>query len=172
MIQPTREARDPMGANDVIRTMAVFLTILALPALAGSETPTWKQFPSTNKPRKNVMVQFTDASLHPSVAQVVEGGIVSWVNYATMSEGSIVFSDEMATAFTCSDLSPNWMKTETGYHSLPITTGGAMNELEIPCPLKPGEYEYEVWLFSGSMGDPAPDMGDPQSRMQGKIVVK
>ncbi len=49
--------------------------------------------------------------------------------------------------------------------------GGATNDLEIPSPLKPGEYEYEIWIFSGTMGDPAA-MGDPQSRMQGKIIVK
>ena len=154
------------------RMIATFLLCLGLPALAAGETPTWEQHPSKNKPRKDVMVQFSDMSLHPSIAQVVEGGTVSWVNYASMSEGSIVFSNEMAAAFTCSDLRPNWMKTGTGYHSLPITIGGAMNDLDIPCPLKPGEYEYEVWLFSGSMGDPDADMGDPQSRMQGKIVVK
>jgi hypothetical protein len=47
-----------------------------------------------------------------------------------------------------------------------------MNDLEIPCPLKPGEYEYEVWLFSGSMVDRAAEMSDPQSRMQGKIIMK
>jgi hypothetical protein len=46
-----------------------------------------------------------------------------------------------------------------------------MNDLETPCPLKPGEYEYEIWLFSSMMGGPS-GMDDPQSRMQGKIVVK
>jgi len=161
-----------MEGKNVIRAIAVLLTTLVLPVLAGAETPTWEQHPTKNKPRKHVMVHFTDATLHPSIAQVVEGGTVSWVNYASMSDGSIVFSDEVAKAFTCSELRPNWMKTETGYHSIPITKGGAMDDLEIPCPLKPGEYEYEVWLFSGSMRNPAAEMSDPQSRMQGKIIVK
>ncbi len=151
--------------------ITIFLLCLAIPGLAAAETPTWEQHPTKNKPRKHVMVQFTDMSLHPSIAQVVEEGTVSWVNYASMYEGSIVFSDEVAAAFSCSDLRPNWMKTGTGYQSIPITGGGAMNDLQIPCPLKPGEYEYEIWLFSGGMGDPAA-MEDPQSRMQGKIVVK
>jgi hypothetical protein len=123
-----------------------------------------------NKPRKHVMVQFTDMSLHPSIAQVEKGGTVSWVNYASMYQGSIVFSDAVAKAFTCSELRPNWMKTGTGYQSIPITMGGASNDLEIPCPLESGEYEYEIWLFSETMGDPAA-MDDPQSRMQGKIIV-
>jgi len=161
-----------MEGKHVIRAIAMLLTTLMLPALAVAGTPTWEQHPTKNKPRKHVMVQFTDSTLHPSIAQLVEGGTVSWVNYASSYEGSIVFSDEVAKAFTCSDLRPNWMKTGTGYQSIPISMGGAMDDLEMPCPLKPGEYEYEVWLFSGSMRNPAAEMSDPQSRMQGKIIVK
>ena len=153
------------------RIFATLLLCLGLPALAVAETPTWEQHPSKNKPRKHVMVQFTDMSLHPSTAQVEAGGTVSWVNYGPMDEGSVVFSDDVAKAFTCSELRPNWMKTGTGYQSIPITMGGAANDLEIPCPLKPGEYEYEIWLFSSGMGGPA-GMDDPQSRMQGKIIVE
>jgi plastocyanin len=146
---------------------------LGLPALAAAATPTWQQHPSKNKPRKHVMVQFTDMSLHPSVAQVLKGGTVSWVNYGSMYQGSIVFSDEVAAAFTCSELRPDWSKTGTGYQSIPITMGGATNDLQIPCPLKPGEYEYEVWLFQGGgMGGGFGAMDDPQSRMQGKIIVE
>jgi hypothetical protein len=153
----------------MIRIIATLMLCVGLPALAAAETPTWKQHPSKNKPRKHVMVQFTDASLHPSIAQVLEGGTLSWVNYGSMYQGSIVFSDEVAAAFTCSELRPNWSKTGTGYQSIPITMGGATNDLEIPCPLKPGEYEYEIWLFSGGgFGG----MENPQSRMQGKIIVE
>jgi len=155
----------------VRRMIAVLLPCLGLAALAAAETPTWEQHPSKNKPRKHVMVQFTDMSLHPSIAQVEEGGTVSWVNYASMYQGSIVFSAEVAKAFTCSDLRPNWMKTGTGYQSIPISTGGASDDLQIPCPLKPGEYEYEIWLFEPTLGDPGA-MEDPQSRMQGKIIVE
>jgi hypothetical protein len=65
------------------------------------------------------------------------------------------------------------MKTGTGYQSIPITMDGARNDLEISCPLKPGEYEYEIWLFSGGgMGGGPGGMDDPQSRMQGKIIVE
>jgi hypothetical protein len=34
------------------------------------------------------------------------GGTLSWVNYGSMYEGTVVFSDEVAAAFTCSDLRP------------------------------------------------------------------
>jgi len=50
--------------------------------------------------------------------------------------------------------------------------GWATNDLEIPCPLKPGEYEYEVWLFSEALGADPAAMDDPRSRMQGKIIVE
>jgi len=154
----------------VIRSIAALLTALVLPALAGAGMPTWQQLPSTNKPRKQVTVQFTDSTLHPSIAQVVENGTVSWLNYATDYLGTIVFSDAVASAFTCSDLGPDFMKRDQGYQSIPIR--GEPDELEIPCPLKPGEYEYEVWLFSGFLGDPADEMDEPESRMQGKIIVE
>lgn len=155
------------------RMITTLLLCLGLPALAIAGTPTWQQHPTKNKPRKHVMVQFTDMSLHPSIAQVEEGGTVSWVNYGSMYEGSIVFSDDVAKAFTCSDLRPDWSKTGTGYQSIPITMGGASNDLEIPCPLKPGEYDYEIWLFSaGAMGGGFGGMANPESRMQGKIIVK
>jgi plastocyanin len=151
---------------------ATLLLCLGLPALAAAETPTWERPPTRNQARKHVMVQFTDMSLHPSSAQVVQGGTVSWVNYASMYEGSIVSSEEVAWAFTCSDLRPNWMKTGTGYRSIPITMGGATDDLEMPCPLKPGAYEYEFWLFSKTMGNDPGAMDDPRSRMQGKVVVR
>ena len=153
--------------------IATLLLCLGLPALAAAEMPTWEQHPSKNKPREHVMVQFADLSLHPSIAQVLQGGTVSWVNYGSMYEGSIIFSDEVAAAFTCSDLSPNWMKSGTGYQSIPITREGATNDLEIPCPLKPGGYEYEIWLFpEGRMGAGFGGMDNPQSRLQGKTIVK
>jgi hypothetical protein len=45
--------------------------------------------------------------------------------------------------------------------------GGASNDIETPCALRSGEYDYEIWLFRG------PGMIDnPDSRIPGKIVVK
>jgi len=124
-----------------------------------------------NHPRKHVMVQFTDFSLHPSTAQVLAGGTVSWVNYASEYSGSVVFSDAVAASFTCRDLRPDWMKTDTGYQSIPISMGSASDDLQIPCPLQPGEYAYELWLFSNPPGAFAA-MENPQLRLKGRIVVQ
>lgn len=151
------------------RGIPVALTLAALACSSG--TPTWQQQETTNRPRQHVMVQFTDFSLHPSKAQVLEGGSVSWVNYASMDVGSIVFSDVVAESFTCTDLEPDWMKTDASYQSIPITMAGASNDLQLPCPLKPGTYHYEVWLFSGGE-DGLGDMSDPDSMLRGQIVVK
>lgn len=158
--------------RDVKRATAAGLGVMALGcALAGgSETPTWQQPETKNHPRKQVMVQFTDASLHPSTAQVLQGGVVTWVNYASESNGSIFFSDEVAGAMAC-DLRPNWMKTDEGYQSIAVTIGGAKNDLQLPCALKPGTYEYEVWLYAPEVGDPS-EMADPQSQLKGRIVVE
>lgn len=156
------------------RTITV-LTICACVAIAtvsAAKEPTWKQHPSKNAPRKHVMVQFTNTSLHPSIAQVTEGGTVSWVNYASTGSATIVLSDEVAAAFTCTELRPNWMKTGKGVQSVAITMGGATDDLQLPCPLKPGEYEYEVWLYSERTGGGLGQMGNPRSRMQGKIIVE
>jgi hypothetical protein len=112
--------------------VAIILLSLGLCALACAGTPTSEQQPTRNKAGKHVMVQFTDMTLHPSIAQVVEGGTLSWVNYASMYEGSVVFSDEVAsTAFAC-DLRPTWMKTGTGYQSIAITMGGHRTTSRLP----------------------------------------
>jgi hypothetical protein len=157
----------------VKRAIPAVLGLVALScaaAMSDEGTPTWQQPETKNHPRKNVTVQFTDASLHPSIAQVLEGGMVTWVNYASESEGTIFFSDEVAKAFPC-DLRPDWMKTDDGYQSIPITIGTAENDLDLPCPLPPGTYDYEVWLFTRRVGRPD-TMADPQSQMKGKIVVQ
>jgi hypothetical protein len=156
----------------VHRIATALLTLVSIPTFAcSSGTPSWQEQETRNHPRQHVMVQFTDMSLHPSTAQVLAGGSVSWVNYASMYAGSVVFSDAVAAAFTCKELRPNWMKTGTGYQSIPIPMGGASNDLQLPCPLKPGEYDYELWLFSNAPGG-FEAMENPQSQLSGKIIVQ
>ena len=148
----------------------------ALMALAGCSTPSWSQPPSTNKPRKDVTVQFTEATLHPETARVTAGGSVGWINYSTGFDGSVVFPASIRSSFTCSDLRPIFMKVAAGYQSIPIKESGPEN-VTLPCPLKPGEYEYELWLFSpgtlqGVGQGAGAGMDDPLSQMKGKIVVE
>lgn len=153
------------------RRAALFTGLLALLGLACTPpTPTWSQQKTTNHPRKHVMVQFTASYLHPSEAQLVPGGTVSWVNYGSLYEGSVVFKTAAANAVSCKEMEGQWMKTAVGIQSIPITMGGASDDLQLPCPLPSGEYDYEIWLYSGGV---APDdMDDPQSQLPGRIVVK
>lgn len=138
---------------------------------AATEQPTWKQHPTTNKPRKNVVVQFSDASMHPSIARVTEGGNVTWVNYSSSYTGAIVFPDGFPASLTCGEARPRFGKVAAGYQSSPIT-GSMGEEATLPCPLKPGEYQYEIYLYEGQMGAEGSGMFDPNTTMQGKIVVE
>jgi hypothetical protein len=138
---------------------------------AATEEPTWQRMPSTNQPRDHVVVQFSDATLHPSIARVTKGGQVTWVNYSSSYTGAVVFPDSFAEALTCGKPRPEFGKVAGGYQSEPIT--GEMGEdVHLPCPLAPGEYEYEIFLFEGRLMDRGASMFDPNSTLQGKIVAE
>ena len=147
--------------------------LLVATAMTGCAMPTWQQRPSTNKARKHVVVQFTNATLHPSVARVLPGGDVAWVNYSMGMDGAVVFPASIREAFTCDKLRPIFMKTAAGYQSIPVT--GDMENVVLPCPLKPGEYEYKLQLFEGGTlmgtGDGSAGMYNPTSDITGKIIV-
>jgi hypothetical protein len=152
------------------KTAARCGSVLSIVALLGCGMPTSKGPPSTNKPRKHVMVQFTSMTLHPSHAQVLEGGNVVWINYADNYQGSVVFPESIASGFTCDDLRPLFMKTDAGYQSLAILPDS--ENVTLPCPLKPGEYDYELQLFEGSWMGPGAAMANPVRQMPGTIIVR
>ena len=111
------------------------------------------------------MVQFTDSYLHPSHAQVLPGGSVSWVNYGANLTGSVSFPQTIRASFICVDLRPNWEQDATGVRSIPIT--GLVDDIGLPCPLKPVVYSYELRLF-----DRISDANNPQLTLPGKITVR
>jgi hypothetical protein len=150
----------------------VLVSLLAGALLACASLGSQPEFTSpvtTNKPRKNVMVQFTQASVHPSVARVLPGGNIVWINYADSSAGAVVFDESIKESFTCSDLRPLFSKVAAGYQSIPITSAGGEN-VSLPCPLKPGTYDYQIYLGGGGMGGIGID--DPQITLPAKIVVE
>jgi len=153
------------------RRCALALTA-ALWALACAGEPSFQEPTTTNQPRKNVMVQFTDASLHPSEARVLRGGSVVWINYSMSYDGSVVFPESIREHFTCSDLRPLFMKVADGYQSIPIRE--ASEDVTLPCALEPGEYSYELRLFARDQmavgGDSS--MDNPQLTLPGRIVVE
>ena len=131
--------------------------------------PQFKSPPTTNKPRKNVMVQFTQASVHPSIARVLPGGNVAWINYADTFVGAVVFPASIKESFTCTELRPLFSKVAAGYKSIPITGAGGEN-VTLPCPLKPGTYDYQIYLGGG--GDGSLGIDNPEQTLPAKIVVE
>jgi hypothetical protein len=153
----------------MVKTAAWCGSALSIVALLGCSLPTSGGPTSTNKPRKHVMVQFTSMTLHPSHAQVLEGGSIVWINYSNNYNGSVVFPESIASSFTCSDLRPLFMKTDSGYQSIAIKPDS--EEVTLPCPLKPGEYDYELQLFEPGIGMGA-TLLDPVRQMPGKITIQ
>ncbi len=143
---------------------------LAILAALACAQPTVEPHKSTNAPRMHVLVQFSDMTMHPSVAQVKRGGSVAWINYAMSFDGVVSFPLEISESFTCSELRPLFSKAGDRLESIPIR-GGSEN-VTLPCPLKPGEYEYRLNLFSGDSFGGMGAMYNPQRTLIGKIVVK
>ncbi len=152
------------------RPLAIALCF-AIATAVSYATPSASREPSTNKPRKHVVVQFSNAHVHPEIARVTPGGNVAWVNYSTDYVGSAVFPASLAAALTCKETRPLFMKTGAGYQSIPITGEGG-EAVRLPCPLKPGSYDYEIHLFQGGMGDMGAGMGNPVHQLPAKIVVE
>ena len=135
------------------------------PTTLSIKEPIFRSPTSTNKPRLRVMVQFSDSYLHPSHAQILSGGTVSWANYGANLIGSVSFPVSIRASFSCVDLGPNWEQDASRVRSIPIT--GSMDDLELPCPLKPGTYDYELLLF-----DRLSDAYSPQLTLPGTISVQ
>jgi hypothetical protein len=151
------------------------MTLLALAAAgcANQGTSTIQSAPSTNAPRKDVVIQFDDMNLEPSVARVKQGGAVSWTSVASTYRGVISFPDSIRSHFTCTDLRPDFFEAGKGrLQSIPIQQGD--EGVVLPCPLEPGSYEYRVDLYTGAQGMVAPGIGmdDPMRTIEGKIIVE
>ena len=144
---------------------------ISIGGCAQSAVPVATQHPTTNEPRLHVLVRFTNMSLRPSIARVLEGGIVAWTNRSTNHGGLVSFPLSIVESFTCSELRPLFSRTADRLVSNPIDAGS--NTLVLPCSLEPGEYEYQLNLFQhrGRLGVTAPDMYNPRLLLPGKIVV-
>jgi hypothetical protein len=52
--------------------------VIAIGGYTQSAVPVALQKPTSNEPRQHVLVRFTNMSLRPSVARVIEAGTVAW----------------------------------------------------------------------------------------------
>jgi hypothetical protein len=121
----------------------------------------------------DIVVQFTDSGIRPSVATFPASGRIAWTNMASEYNGVVAFPLDMANSFTCTDLRPQFSRTDTHIVSMPIARD--MENVTLPCPLKGGEYEYQILLFRGAAGGDLGGLGNmynPNRSLTGKLVVQ
>jgi hypothetical protein len=165
------ESKQRTRARSRLRGCAMFVAIAAN-GCAQSAVPIATQHPTTNEPRQHVLVRFTNMSLRPSVAQVLEGGTVAWTNLSSNRGGVVSFPLSVVDHFTCSELRPVFYQTADRLVSIPITAG--TGDVALPCPLEPGEYAYRLDLFRGlrRIGPSVSNIDNPDLSLPGKIIVK
>ena len=110
------------------------------------------------------VVQINNMNLAPKVVQVSGSkNSIAWTNWSS-SVASVQFPASMASAFVCSDLRPQFVLSGDRIES--VQALGDNENLATPCALKPGSYEYEVWLSGSRM-----DRENPQLKIKGRIEV-
>jgi hypothetical protein len=144
-----------------MRHTAVVVSALFVLACAGAPNAPGEG----SGPRRHVEIRFDYTALHPETAILRQDGKAVWINTSTEIQGAVVFPDSIKASFTCDDLRPVFSKTGIGYRSIPIQ--GRVESVALPCPLKPGSYDYQLYLFDDMSG-----MNDPLRKLQGKIVVE
>jgi hypothetical protein len=165
------ESKQRTQARNRLRGCAV-LAAIAAGGCAQSAVPVATQHPTTNEPRKHVLVRFTNMSLRPSIARVLEGGTVAWTNLSSNRGGLVSFPLSVVDRFTCSELRPTFYQTANRLVSIPIDADSA--GVTLPCPLEPGEYAYRLDLFRGlrRVGPSISNIENPDLSLPGKIIVK
>jgi hypothetical protein len=150
----------------------VMAIAIAIGGCAQSGVPVATQHPTTNEPRQHVLVRFTNMSLRPSIARVLEGGTVAWTNLSSNRGGVVSFPLSVVDHFTCGELRPAFYQTADRLVSIPISGNSA--DVALPCPLEPGEYAYRLDLFRGlrRVGPSVSNIDNPDLSLPGKIIVK
>jgi hypothetical protein len=144
-----------------LRTRCVALAALAISCA-------WT--PGSNDAPRRAVVQFDFAALKPATVRIPADGTVAWSNIAADSRGFVVFPESAASGFSCGvDLGSHFQKTSDGYVSPPIDSFESPG-VELPCPLQPGTYDYEIWIMGTGVG--TTDPGRPERKLPGKIVVE
>ena len=145
------------GSRQLIWLLAFFSLSLACAGSSGSGQ-------SDGGLRKNVVVQINEMHVRPEVVRVpAEGNSVAWTNW-TRSIATVSFPASVAKAFTCKETRPDFVLNGPRLES--IAQLGSNEDLVTPCPLKPGTYPYEVYLFD-NMGN----RDNPRLKIPGTIEV-
>jgi len=114
--------------------------------------------------RKNVVINFSEAEVMPSVARVETGGSVAFSNLGSQA-GVVVLPASMAEKMSC-DKRPDFGEVAGGNYES-ITIRGEAEDVVLPCLPPPGEYSYTINLFEDLM-----NRDNPAFRLSGRIVVE
>lgn len=120
--------------------------------------------PEQNPPaRQHAFVRISNASLYPETTTLAAGGQISFVN--TSNYTAVVILQAAASDFECARLGPVFKVEGDRIRSKPISDNG--NRSTLPCPMKPGSYDYGVQLSGGLYG-----IGNLHIEHQGQIRVE
>jgi hypothetical protein len=115
------------------------------------------------------VVAFSYRAVTPETVEIGANGNVRWVNTSQDTRGFVVLPASIAASFRCQELGPDFIKTPSGYQSVPLT-GMQSDRVELPCALAPGSYDYEIWLTGSGFGEEAEGIS-PEQVLRAKIVV-
>ena len=114
--------------------------------------------------RSHAVVQINHVKLVPEVVEISGSeNSVAWTNW-TGSTATVQFPASIATAFTCDELRPQFVLSGDRIESVGVL--GNSESLTTPCALKPGSYDYEVWLSESPSERENPDL-----KIKGRIEV-
>jgi hypothetical protein len=138
-------------------------------ALAGCES-TPEREARASEVRRDVVIQFSDTSVEPTVARVEQGGSVAWTSLASSYTGVVSFPASIVGRFTCKELRPDFIVDGDRLVSARPLRGDS-ESLALPCPLQRGTYPYRIELGQGG------DMGagrelDPMRSLPASLVVE
>lgn len=113
------------------------------------------------------VVRFSFEGVTPQTVEVPAGGNVGWVNEAPDATGYVVLPSSVASSESCDDVGPDFRESPGGYRSVAIQPFEEEPVL-MPCPLPPGEYDYEILVTGTGLGEGVG--GGPT--LHGRIVVE
>jgi len=113
--------------------------------------------------RQHAFVRVSNTALSPETTTLAAGGRLSFVN--TSSYTAVVILQAAASDFECTRLGPAFQAEGNRVRSQPISDNG--NRAALPCPMKPGSYDYGVQLSGGLY-----DIGNLHLEHRGRIHVE
>jgi hypothetical protein len=147
---------------------AVGSGLAAVVLVAACATPSGTA-PESEWSRGLAVVKFSYRAVAPETVRITADGNVTWVNAAPDTRAFVVFPASIASDFRCADLRPYFSRSADTYRSIPITAVQSA-QLQLPCSLAPGSYDYEIWIEGTGLGAVS-DAGKPERVLRARIVV-